>query len=458
MSMHFFNKKNQTLPFKKNCMSNLQHSMHEYVSKELISSNASFFDEKEQHIENGLKSILPCILKGIQDSPSASHNVLSEMFQNATNEHTLDAQNPLISEQDAQQSGLNIGTGLLSVLFGTKTSALANVVSNTAGLKSSTSNHLLKVGATIASTFIGTKMHNDGLNITGVLNWLSSHTTEIDATLPLGFAQLFHTTSNQNAQSINPQKKHSKKHSKKENEDSMKWMLPVILIGLFGIGIWYWLKGSMYTAEKNEQTTSAIIDSAGQSINQAADDAANEIDDRINTDSMDNSTGKMDEAGNWLAAKGEPIKIKLANGVELDATKGSIEDKFYAFLKDPTAVANKDLWFNFDQVLFASGKSTLKTGSEKQLENTCEILKAYPQVKIKIGGYTDNIGDSLANVKLSTARAKTVYTFMLNKGVEKTSFDEKPFEGYGPLYAVADNNTKEGQAQNRRISLSVRAK
>jgi len=439
-------------------MSNLLHSMHEYVSKELISSNASFFDEKEQHIENGLKFILPCILKGIQDSPSSSHTVLSDIFYNATKEHTLDMQNPLLAEQDSQQNGLNIGTGLFSVLFGTKTSALANVVSNKEGLKSSASNHLLKVGATIAATFLGTKMNNDGLNITGVLNWLSSHTTEINTALPSGFAQLFHSTSTQNAQPIYPQKKHSKKHSKKENEESMKWMLPVILIGLFGIGIWYWLKGSMYTADKNEQTTSAIIDSAGQSLNQAADDAANEIDDRINTDSIDNSSGKLDEAGNWISAKGEPIKIKLANGTELDATKGSLEDKFYSFLKDPTAVANKDLWFNFDQVLFASGKSTLKTGSEKQLENTCEILKAYPQVKIKIGGYTDNTGDSVANVKLSTARAKTVHAFMLNKGVEKTSFDEKPLEGYGPLYPVAGNDTKEGQAQNRRISLSVRVK
>ena len=47
---------------------------------------------------------------------------------------------------------------------------------------------------------------------------------------------------------------------------------------------------------------------------------------------------------------------------------------------------------------------------------------------------------------------------MLNKGIVKTSFDEKPFEGYGELYPVADNDSKDGQAQNRRISLSVRAK
>ena len=94
----------------------------------------------------------------------------------------------------------------------------------------------------------------------------------------------------------------------------------------------------------------------------------------------------------------------------------------------------------------------------KQLNNTCEILKAYPEVKIKLGGYTDNSGDSTKNFRLSTARAKTVFEAMLNKGITKASFAAQPFEGYGPKHPVADNNTEEGRARNRRISLSVRAK
>ncbi len=47
---------------------------------------------------------------------------------------------------------------------------------------------------------------------------------------------------------------------------------------------------------------------------------------------------------------------------------------------------------------------------------------------------------------------------MIGKGLTAASFDDKAYEGYGPQFPIKDNATKEGQAQNRRISLSVRAK
>jgi outer membrane protein OmpA-like peptidoglycan-associated protein len=85
-------------------------------------------------------------------------------------------------------------------------------------------------------------------------------------------------------------------------------------------------------------------------------------------------------------------------------------------------------------------------------------LKAYPNVKLKLGGYTDNTGDSTKNVKLSEDRAKAVHGQMLSKGLTAASFDAKPYEGYGPQFPVGDNSTAEGRGQNRRISCSVRAK
>jgi outer membrane protein OmpA-like peptidoglycan-associated protein len=132
----------------------------------------------------------------------------------------------------------------------------------------------------------------------------------------------------------------------------------------------------------------------------------------------------------------------------------------YNFIQDPTAaVASNAVWFNFDDLLFESGKSSLKNNSIGQLNNLGELLKAYPNVKIKLGGYTDNTGDSAKNVKLSDQRARTVYNQLLNKGVSKSSFAEaKPYEGFGPQFAVADNTTEEGRAQNRRIAVSIRAK
>jgi K(+)-stimulated pyrophosphate-energized sodium pump len=100
----------------------------------------------------------------------------------------------------------------------------------------------------------------------------------------------------------------------------------------------------------------------------------------------------------------------------------------------------------------------LKDTAVIQLQNTVAILKAYPAVVVKLGGYTDNTGDSLVNVKLSESRAKAVYNQMISKGLTVSSFDTKAYEGYGPLFPVAENTTLEGRGQNRRISISVRAK
>jgi outer membrane protein OmpA-like peptidoglycan-associated protein len=152
----------------------------------------------------------------------------------------------------------------------------------------------------------------------------------------------------------------------------------------------------------------------------------------------------------------EAIMVKLINGKELEAYKGGIEDKLVNFINDASAKPEKTIWFDFDNLLFETGKATLTAESQKQLNNITEILAAYPKVKIKIGGYTDNVGDSLANVKLSQQRAENVLAELKSKKVAAEQLVSA--EGYGPMHAVADNASEDGRAKNRRISINVREK
>ena len=116
---------------------------------------------------------------------------------------------------------------------------------------------------------------------------------------------------------------------------------------------------------------------------------------------------------------------------------------------------DKETWFDFDRLLFQTGSSKLKPESQEQLENVAAILKAYPKVKVKIGGYTDNTGDSVANLKLSTERAESVRKSLEELGVEASRLSS---EGYGEEHPVASNDSEEGRAKNRRISLRVTEK
>jgi outer membrane protein OmpA-like peptidoglycan-associated protein len=293
----------------------------------------------------------------------------------------------------------------------------------------------------------------ENLSFNSILTWLGQHKADLSAALPQTLSEtISHAGVNSSQADAN-----TKQANLKVAAPRNKFIFPLILIALIGLGLVWWMNGCNQTSDESTKEAIATIDSAGISIDDAVNKASATIDSAV-TQAPEAGSGKLDSSGNWIITKGDSIKIKLDNGMEISTFKGSLEDRFHAFVTDPAAIAGKDIWFNFEDILFESNKASLKKGYEKQLSNTVEILKAYPALKVKLGAYTDNTGDSLKNVKLSESRAKTVYNMLLSKGAAKTSFDDKPYEGYGPLYPVADNSTAEGRAQNRRISLSVRAK
>jgi outer membrane protein OmpA-like peptidoglycan-associated protein len=120
-----------------------------------------------------------------------------------------------------------------------------------------------------------------------------------------------------------------------------------------------------------------------------------------------------------------------------------------------SAPVSETTWFDFDRLLFDTGKATLQPASQEQLTNSAAILKAYPQVEVRIGGYTDNTGDPAANLQLSQQRADNVMGEISRLGVDPSRMSAK---GYGEENPVADNSTEEGRQKNRRISLRVTGK
>lgn len=164
------------------------------------------------------------------------------------------------------------------------------------------------------------------------------------------------------------------------------------------------------------------------------------------------------QAGAVLSATGQNlgamVKTKVGN-VELNVPENGIESNLVKFITDDAQAINDTTWFNFDRLLFETGKSSLKPESQEQLKNIAEILKAYPNVNLKLGGYTDNVGNDAGNLKLSDERAKSVKAELVGMGIGE---DRLESEGYGELHPVASNDTEEGRAQNRRIAARVTKK
>lgn len=154
-----------------------------------------------------------------------------------------------------------------------------------------------------------------------------------------------------------------------------------------------------------------------------------------------------------------PVVLKLKNGVRQVIGANSTESKLYQFLIDPGKEVDltdptKD-WIGFDRIYFDSNKATLTNESLWQLSNVASILKRFPDAKIKIGGYTDSSGNPLNNLVLSKQRAEAAKESLVSLGVPA---DRLVAVGYGVLDNIASNDTEEGRALNRRVSLQVTQK
>ena len=152
---------------------------------------------------------------------------------------------------------------------------------------------------------------------------------------------------------------------------------------------------------------------------------------------------------------GDFYRNTLASGVELNIPRFGLESKLLDFIKDPARSVDTTTWFDFDRLSFDTNSATLRAESQEQLNNIASILKAYPNLHIKVGGYTDNTGDASANLQLSQARADSVRQQLISMGVGADRLEAK---GYGDQYPIGDNSAEAGRARNRRISLLVTQK
>jgi K(+)-stimulated pyrophosphate-energized sodium pump len=159
----------------------------------------------------------------------------------------------------------------------------------------------------------------------------------------------------------------------------------------------------------------------------------------------------------FVADLGTVTVLKLADNTELKVGEQSVEKRLVDFIQTGTIdEANKSAnWLSFDRLQFESGKATLKPASEEQLKNMVAILKAYPNVSLKLGGYTDNTGDAASNLKLSKERAVFVMNRLVSMGIDASRLEA---DGYGQEFPVGDNTTDLGRAMNRRIDVKVSKK
>lgn len=165
----------------------------------------------------------------------------------------------------------------------------------------------------------------------------------------------------------------------------------------------------------------------------------------------------LDEEGNFIYDSGESIEIELSSGDKVAIGSKSAEAKINEFISSSSVDGNKvnqqSKWITLDQVCFKSGENQLLNSSMNQLKHIVLLMDSYPETKIKIGGFTDNVGDDDANLEISANRANAVKDFLEREGIQGNRMQA---EGYGAQqFICAANDTEICRAKNRRVDVKV---
>ena len=221
----------------------------------------------------------------------------------------------------------------------------------------------------------------------------------------------------------------------------LRWLIPLAIIVI----LFWWLAGKPGCARKE-----MVPVTTGDSIVANIDTIGEKL-----KDAFVATAGALDASGNYVIDIGPEGSRKLKNGERLMIGENSIENKIVDFAEANDGSAKQSDWLTFDRIYFEPGKTSLTSNSDQQLQNIAAIMKSYPSVFLKLGGYTDNTGERSTNKVISTQRAESCQNALLALGVDKSRLAA---EGYGASNPIADNSTEAGKAQNRRISVKVMVK
>lgn len=425
----------------------------------LVTQAASQLGESESGISKAIGGLLPAVVGGLANN--SDNPAVLDAITTAPSQGVLGNLMGVASDNTWVQ-------GLLASIFGDKLSGLVNSIATYAGISNNSSSSLLNLvtGATIGS--VGKYAADNNLDQAGISSLLNDQKGIVSSLLPAGlslaslnvgdWAKGYKFDNDNDAIKTSPVSTSTPTPTPVSNEEPKvevtksvadggtfpdrptttsdggsiwKWLLPLLLLIAASYFLWK-------QCEKKETTTTTTV--AGDSLNTTTDSSTMQ-----NDTATTMTTTKVDE------------DIDL-NGTALKGYRGGMEDNMITFLKSGsyTSAADdaalKDNWYNFDHVNFKMGSaSELEAGSQGQLENLVAILKAYPDAKIKIGGYTDKVGNEAANVKLSGERATYIKDWLAKQGVgaQVTGAD-----GYGSKFATVDAAASDAErAADRKMAV-----
>lgn len=422
------------------------------ITPEMTQSIASRLGESSAAVQHGLSAATAATLSGLAKDTADPGFVdrLMQMIGSAGSQNIAGNVASMISTGPTGAAG-ELGAKFSSLVFGSQQGQIANLISQHSGLSSSAGSGILKAAGALVLGHLAKMQSAGSLNPSLLAGTLQTEASNLSNYVPGSFLAGLGGTARQTVDRGETRVREEVSGSRASYASNVlhaegpripaapntRWVAPV-LAGLAAAAVLGWV---VHRLVNNPATTTGVGATARNTATGAYNAAANVADNGITA----------------AASLGEKVGVTLPDGTQLNVPSNGVEAHLVQFLQHP-ATQNSQAsitWFNFDRLLFRSGESTLQPGSSEQLDNIAAILKAYPSVTFRLGGYTDNTGDPNANRTLSEQRADNVMAALVQRGVDPSRLSAR---GYGEDNPVADNGTAAGRQMNRRISIRVASK
>jgi OmpA-OmpF porin, OOP family len=438
---------------------NLLDMAKSYFNNELVSKASSSLGESEGGISKAISALLPSVIGGLSDKASSGMDGAAAVAKMATeqNESGILGSIGNFLHHDSNSNLLSQSSGLISSLFGNggQSNMLTTLISSFAGVKGSSVGTIMSMAVPTILGLLGRHTSENNIPVSGLASMLGEQKKSAMSMLPAGFSLSSLTGGAGNAAASVSNTAHTTYNNVEEKAGGgMKWLLPLILIGALAAGAYYMFsKGCNKPDDAVTTTTGSDTTNAARTTTEGAATTPT----TAVVEAPKATVGADGLVSYDLGALGD---LDLPGNVKLTGVHANgFENTLVNFIKTGTIdTVNKGAnWFNLHDVQFVSGKTEYATPKAMaQIKNVGAILKAYPNVVIKVGGNTDVSGDATKNKALSQSRANQVMKDILANGAGATQIKEAV--GYGSEFATAAAGDKAGMAADRKTTAKVASK
>lgn len=444
---------------------NLLDLVKDQVGGQLIKHATGMLGESESGVSKALGGIFPAVLGSVisKGTDEGSAGKMLDLVK-GVDPGILGNIGGLLggATEDKPDSLMNMGTGLLSSLMGNKLGGAVDLISKVGGIKSGSAMSLFKMATPFLIGLISKKVKSDNMGVSGFMNLLSDQKEAVNKAMPAGMGSLMGLSNilggakdmatgaaataasavTGAATTAKNTATNTATAAKKGGSSLFKWLIPLLLI----------LAAAYFLTQSSMCKDTAVGDAIGGTMEKGMD---------ATKAAANKAADVTKDAGNAVAdgAKSVGAGLSKAFGNVNESAKNALSSISFAagsagqqMMDYINGNGEGDSKFTFNNLNFESGSARIAGESGAEVDNLAAIMKAYPDVKIQIDGYTDSDGDDTANKELSEARASAVKARLVSQEIDASRITTL---GFGEENPIATNGTPEGRAKNRRIEVRV---